>query len=82
MKSQQKPDAMNNLFSANTVTPNKKKSGPTKPVEKVEKKEEKRIFTTTITIENDRRLANYQANKPGGARTTDVVNQALPWWPS
>lgn len=46
-------------------------------MKKEDKKEEKRPFTTTITMENDRRLANYQANKPGGARTTDVVNQAL-----
>lgn len=37
----------------------------------------KRSFSTTITEENHRRLANYQANKPGGAHTTDVVNQAL-----
>ena len=36
-----------------------------------------RPFTTTITEENHRRLANYQASKPGGAHTTDVVNQAL-----
>lgn len=40
-------------------------------------KESKRSFTTTMTQENHRRLANYQANKPGGALTTDVVNQAL-----
>lgn len=39
--------------------------------------EKKRPFTTTITPENPRRLANYQANKPGGARATDVVNHAL-----
>lgn len=37
----------------------------------------KRSFSTTITEDNHRRLANYQANKPGGAHTTDVVNQAL-----
>lgn len=39
--------------------------------------EKKRSFSTTITPENHQRLANYQANKPGGAQTTDVVNQAL-----
>ena len=39
--------------------------------------EKKYAFTSTITSDNKRRLANYQANKPGGAQTTDVLNQAL-----
>lgn len=51
-----------------------KNSSPTTPVPEQEKK---RPFSTTITPENHRRLANYQANKPGGAPTTDVVNHAL-----
>jgi hypothetical protein len=49
--------------------------------QKVAKEEEdqdkKHPFTSTITAENKRRLVNYQSNKPGGAKTTDVVNQAL-----
>lgn len=49
--------------------------------QKVAKEEEdqdkKHPFTSTITAENKRRLVNYQSNKPGGARTTDVVNQAF-----
>ena len=77
MNCQQKPDAMNNLLFINTRKPNINESGPAKPMGKGDKKEEKRTFTTTITTENDRRLANYQANKRGGARTTDVVNEAL-----
>lgn len=51
-----------------------KKPEPAKPALE---KEKKRSFTTTMTPENHRRLSNYQANKPGGASTTDVVNQAL-----
>ncbi|MBB4603594.1 hypothetical protein HNQ93_004221 [Hymenobacter luteus] len=49
--------------------------------QKVAKEEEdqdkKYPFTSTITAENKRRLFNYQSNKPGGARTTDVINQAF-----
>lgn len=47
---------------------------PAKPAPEQTKK---RSFSTSITEENHRRLANYQANKPGGAQTTDVVNHAL-----
>lgn len=46
----------------------------TKP-EKV--KEEKRHFTSLITKDNDLRLLSYQATKPGGAKTTDILNEAL-----
>ena len=42
-----------------------------------QEKGKKRSFSTTITEENHRRLTNYQANKPGGSPTTEVVNQAL-----
>ena len=51
-----------------------KKPAPANPAPE---KERKRSFSTTITPENYQRLANYQANKPGGAHTTNVVNQAL-----
>ncbi len=51
-----------------------KKPAPAKPADEPEKK---RSFSTTITLDNHRRLANYQANKPGGAQTTEVVNHAL-----
>ena len=51
-----------------------KKPEPDKPAYE---KEKKYPFTSTITAENKQRLAQYQANKPGGAPTTDVVNQAL-----
>ncbi|HEX8657019.1 MAG TPA: hypothetical protein VF690_05775 [Hymenobacter sp.] len=47
------------------------------PAKSADEPEKKRSFTTTITPENHRRLANYQGNKPGGVRTTDVVNHAL-----
>lgn len=40
-------------------------------------KEEKRHFTSLITKQNDERLLSYQKNKPGGAKTTDVLNEAL-----
>lgn len=44
-----------------------------------EEPEKKHPFTSTITGENKRRLASYQANKPGrhGSATTDVLNAAL-----
>ncbi|NVO32331.1 MULTISPECIES: hypothetical protein [Hymenobacter] len=51
-----------------------KKTAPAKPAPEQAKK---RSFSTSITEQNYQRLANYQANKPGGAHTTDVVNQAL-----
>ena len=51
-----------------------KKPEPAKPTYE---KEKKHPFTSTITAENKQRLARYQANKPGGASTTDVVNHAL-----
>lgn len=53
---------------------NSRKTAPAQPAPEQTKK---RSFSTSITEENHRRLANYQANKPGGAHTTDVVNQAL-----
>lgn len=44
-----------------------------------EEDEKKHAFSSTITTENKRRFANYQANKPGrrGSATTDVLNAAL-----
>ena len=47
------------------------------PPKKGEGKDKKHTFTSTITAANKRRLTNYQSNKPGGALTTDVMNQAL-----
>ncbi|OGX90165.1 hypothetical protein [Hymenobacter coccineus] len=58
----------------------KNKPGPPKPAKQgvvEEKKDKKHPFTSTITEDNKRQLAQYQAHKPGGARTTDVLNQAL-----
>ena len=55
----------------------KKLTTPQKAAPKKEGPEKKHTFTSTITSDNKRRLANYQANKPGGAHTTDVLNQAL-----
>lgn len=55
----------------------KKPTAPQKAAPKKEGAEKKHTFTSTITSDNKRRLANYQANKPGGAQTTDVLNQAL-----
>jgi len=55
----------------------KKPTTPHKDAMKKEDTEKKHTFTSTITSDNKRRLANYQANKPGGAQTTDVLNQAL-----
>lgn len=55
----------------------KKLTMPQKAAPKKEGTEQKHTFTSTITSGNKRRLANYQANKPGGAQTTDVLNQAL-----
>ncbi|HEX8329022.1 MAG TPA: hypothetical protein VF629_15910 [Hymenobacter sp.] len=55
----------------------KKLTTPLKAAPKKEGPEKKHSFTSTITSDNKRRLANYQANKPGGAQTTDVLNQAL-----
>ena len=57
--------------------PRKKFAPAPKPESKKEDKEEKRPFTSTITLDNKRRLANYQANVRGGAQATDVLNQAL-----
>lgn len=54
---------------------NSKKPDPANPTG--EKKEEKRHFSSTITKENDLRLVSYQKNKPGGAKTTDILNEAL-----
>ena len=73
MNCQQNPDAMSNLLSITTVR-RPKKPDLAKPAGK---KEKKYPFTSTITAENKQRLARYQANKPGGALTTDVLNQAL-----
>lgn len=44
-----------------------------------EDEDKKHAFSSTITSENKRRFANYQANKPGrkGTATTDVLNAAL-----
>ncbi|MDF7815307.1 hypothetical protein [Hymenobacter sp. YC55] len=44
-----------------------------------EEEDKKHAFSSTITTENKRRFANYQANKPGrkGTATTDVLNAAL-----
>ncbi|WP_139255344.1 hypothetical protein [Hymenobacter psychrophilus] len=50
---------------------------PQKIMKEEEDLDKKHPFTSTITAENKRRLVNYQSNKPGGAKTTDVVNQAL-----
>ena len=55
----------------------KKLTTPQKTAPKQEGTEKGHTFTSTITSDNKRRLANYQANKPGGAQTTDVLNQAL-----
>ncbi|GAB3732097.1 hypothetical protein GCM10027594_13990 [Hymenobacter agri] len=55
----------------------KKLTTPQMAAPKKEGPEKKHTFTSTITSDNKRRLANYQANKPGGAPTTDVLNQAL-----
>ena len=73
MHCQQNPDALSNLLSINTAT-RPKKPDLAKPARE---KEKKHPFTSTITAENKQRLARYQANKPGGALTTDVFNQAL-----
>jgi hypothetical protein len=50
---------------------------PQKVAKEEEDKDKKYPFTSTIMAENKRRLFNYQSNKPGGARTTDVVNQVF-----
>ena len=55
----------------------KKLITPQKAAAEKENPNKKHGFSSTITSENKRRLANYQANKPGGAQTTDVLNQAL-----
>ncbi len=57
--------------------PRKKFASAPKPESKNEGKEEKQPFTSTITVDNKRRLANYQANVRGGSKATDVLNQAL-----
>ena len=58
----------------------KKSLAPPRPAKQAvaeEKQATKHPFTSTITAANKRRLASYQAHKPGGARATDVLNQAL-----
>jgi hypothetical protein len=70
---------------APTVQAQKKFAGSkASSAEKAPKKEEEDLetkfpFSSTITGENRRRFANYQANKPGrrGTATTDVLNAAL-----
>ena len=69
--------------------PAQKKFGNAKPAKKAteatpggryeEEEDKKHAFSSTITSENKRRFANYQANKPGrkGTATTDVLNAAL-----
>ena len=73
MNCQQKPNDMNTSLFITTLKPNKAKSRAVKP----EKKEEKRHFTSLITKENELQLASVQKYKPGGAKTTDILNDAL-----
>ena len=73
MSCQQKSDDMNTSLFINTLKPGKAKSSAAKP----EKKAEKRHFTSLITKVNDLKLASFQKYKPGGAKTTDILNDAL-----
>lgn len=73
MNCQQKSNDMNTPLFINTLKPSKAKSSAAKP----KKKEEKRSFTSLITKENDLKLASFQKYKPGGAKTTDILNDAL-----
>jgi hypothetical protein len=73
-------DAISALYADNKAPALGSIKNPTAPQKAVPKKdgtEKKHTFTSTITSDNKRRFANYQANKPGGAQTTDVLNQAL-----
>lgn len=67
----------NTNASAPPAQPTKKKFGTTTAAKIEEAPEKKLPFTSTITGENKRRMASYQATKPGGAQTTDIFNQAL-----
>ena len=73
MSCQQKSDDMNTSLFINTLKPGKAKSSAAKP----DTKEKKRQFTSLITKENDLKLASFQKYKPGGAKTTDILNDAL-----
>ena len=73
MNCQQKSNDMNTLLFINTLKPSKAKSSAAKP----DNKEKKRQFTSLITKENDLKLASFQKYKPGGAKTTDILNDAL-----
>ena len=81
MNCQQKSNDMNTLLFINTLKPSKTKASAARPEKnsaaKSEKKEEKRHFTSLITKENDLKLASFQKYKPGGAKTTDILNDAL-----
>lgn len=58
-------------------SPKKKFASSSKAAAKEETKEKKYPFTSTITSDNKRRLANFQANMRGGIQATEVLNQAL-----